>query len=275
MTEFEAVDLFLCLEEKRLERESEIVRNSQKEVIYNYPLFLGKGGLNPNSPDVDVHKATLHAALTHLETARAVGARRIVVASGPDPGSMNRETARHWFAKYLQELSIAAQPDIEVLVEPFDRSIGKNLLIGPTREAVELVNQMRSIGIYNLGVMVDMGHIPLLDESFQEAITLSAPCLGHVHLGNCVKADPDNPYYGDFHPPLGIEGGENDVEELAEFLNILIKIGYLNQKIRPTVTFEMLPYPNLDAEASVVIFLKKLEEAWGMVVPKIREASKN
>lgn len=260
--EFEVIDLFLCPESPRLEREIKLIQNSKKEVVYNCPLFLDDNNLNPNSTDKDIHKATCRATLNYLQLARRIGARKIVVASGPDGGDECRQVETNRFKEYLYELCTAAKPEVKVLIEPFDRSIGKNLLVGPTREAVKLIKELREEGINNIGILIDMAHVSLLGETFEEALSLSTLYLEHIHLGNCVMKDPDSPYYGDTHPPLGIRGGENDIPELERFLRALVKVKYLNSKQRPTVTLEMRPYPDVELKTTIAILINKMEKAW-------------
>ena len=153
---------------------------------------------------------------------------------------------------------------MQVLIEPFDRSIGKGFLIGPTAEAAEVVERVQQEGVNNVGLMLDMGHIPLLEEDIHRAFEISAPYLHHTHIGSCVKRDPNNEFYGDKHPPWGLEGGECDVPEVVEFFDAAFAVGYLRPGHRATVTLEMQPYPGLSADESIDIWLEKLDEAWSL-----------
>ena len=187
------------------------------------------------------------------------------IASGRDPGPSERPAAKAGFVQFLCELGRgAAERQIMVVIEPFDRSIGKNLLIGPTAEAAEIVERVQREGVENVGLMLDMGHVPLLEEDIHEAFRISAPYLHHTHVGSCVKRYPDSEFYGDKHPPLGLAEGECDVPEVVEFFKAAFAVEYLRPGHRATVTLEMQPYPGLSAEESIDISVEKLEQAWGL-----------
>ena len=88
--------------------------------------------------------------------------------------------------------------------------------------------------------------------------------LQHVHIGNCVTGDPEHPAYGDNHPVLGIPEGENGVEELAEFLRQLLRVGYLGEG-RQRVSFEVKPFGEQRPEEVVAESQRILKEAWEKV----------
>ena len=265
MEVFEVLDLLLPLEAERLRREVDIIRASRKEVVYNTPLLGLEPGLDPHSTNSEVHERTVQRALAHLEAAHRAGARKMNIASGPDPGPSERPAAKAGFVQFLCELGReAAERQILVLIEPFDRSIGKNLLIGPTAEAAGIVERVQQEGVENVGLMLDMGHVPLLEEDIHEAFRISAPYLHHTHLGSCAKRDPDSEFYGDKHPPLGLPEGECDVPEVVEFFEAAFAVEYLRPGHRATVTLEMQPYPGLSAEESIDIWLEKLDQAWSL-----------
>lgn len=128
-------------------------------------------------------------------------------------------------------------------LETFDREIDKKLPIGPTVEAKEVAQRVRKKW-KNLGLTIDLSHIPLIGESIEEALTTAKDYLIHIYIGNCILKDRNNPRYGDKHPPFGVEGGEIDVPQVAEFLKILKEIGYFSKAKdgeMPVVSFEVKP----------------------------------
>ncbi|MGG1516469.1 TIM barrel protein [Paenibacillus oryzisoli] len=262
--EFEVIDLFVSEEADIAVEQIRQVRDSGRIPVYNCPLLSGPR-LNPNSPDEAIRNETVAAAASHLQRAQAIGAKKAVIASGPNPGPAQIAEQTEAFVDYVAKLC-AAVPELTLMIEPFDRSIGKNLLIGSTREAAEVVRRVQEAGKPNIGLLIDMGHVPLMEETFAQAVADSSSYIRHVHLGSCVKRDPADPLYGDMHPPWGYPGGENDVPELVEFLKALFASGYLGSSgERPTVTLEMRPYPGRSERESVDIFLEKLEKAWRAV----------
>jgi sugar phosphate isomerase/epimerase len=258
--EFEVIDMFLANDAKIGMEEAELVISSTREPIYNCPLMIGPAR-NPHSPDPAIRRDTLEEVIAHLLRAHEIGARKAVIASGVNPGEALFAEQTAYFVDYVIALCQAV-PGMEVLIEPFDRSIGKNLLIGSTMEAADVVRRVQERGQPNSGLLIDMGHIPLMGETFAGALQAAKPYVRHIHLGSCVMSNPANPLYGDMHPPWGYEDGENDVPELIEFLRQLFEIGYLGGESKPTVTLEMRPYPDMSERQSVDIFLGKLDEAW-------------
>jgi sugar phosphate isomerase/epimerase len=271
---FEVIDLFVPpAGAGRRKREIELIRRSGKTVVYNIPLLL-TGGHSPSSTDAAVRRRTLEAVRPHVEAMLAVGARKACIASGPDPlEEAARSAEKEAFCEFLCELCDMTG-ETHILIEPFDRSIGKNLLIGPAREAADIVRRVRSAGRLNVGVLLDMGHLPLMGESFAQALSGCGQFVEHVHLGNCVKRNPSSPYYGDMHPPLGAPDGEHDEPETTAFLSELVKAGYLPRgplppgkprAILPTLTIETRPCPDRTEEESAALMLAKVKRAWERV----------
>ena len=81
-------------------------------------------------------------------------------------------------------------------------------------------------------------------------------------MGNCVVKDPNLPAYGDAHPRFGFPNGENDVDELAEYLQVLMKIGFLNEANPPIVSFEVKPLEGEDPNIVVANAKRTLNLAW-------------
>jgi len=147
------------------------------------------------------------------------------------------------------------------LLEPFDRTFDKKFLYGPTSECVGLIRSLEP-DVDNLMIELDIAHLPLMGESFDEAINTVAPHLGRVHLGNCVMSDPGDPFYGDKHPPIGYEAGEIDTEQVAEALGCLLRCGYLNTENRGALVIECQPFPGRTSEDTALDNLGRLETAW-------------
>ena len=207
------------------------------------PLILG-GKLNLHSRDAAERRRALDRLLAALDEAVEMRAVGFAVMSGPDPGQSHRAEEQKLFVDSLQELCTRARelnPDLAVVAETFDRvPFGKNCLVGPTSEAVDLARKVRA-DFPRFGLMLDLSHLPLLNETAGEAIPLAAPVLAHAHVGNCVKKNPNNPYYGDNHPPFDYPDGENGLPELVDFLQCLLRAGYLDETHPPIVGVEIKP----------------------------------
>ena len=263
--EFDVVDLFCSGDDDQMMREAEYIRASGKTVVYNSPLLYQIEGCDPNSTDPETVTATREVAQRHLDAAEACGADKINIASGQMPTADNLEDAWDGWIAFLTWFGKEAEEhDLRVVIEPFDSSIGKNLLIGPTADAVRSVEEVRNLGVESVGLMVDMGHLPIMNESFSHALAFSRPYLWHIHLGSAVIKDPTHPMYGDCHPPIELPGGEHDVHDLARFLAELDHVGYFAEP-DVTMTIEMQPYPGKTPRESALKAVELVKEAWSYI----------
>jgi sugar phosphate isomerase/epimerase len=200
-----------------------------------------------------------------IDMAIAIGATGFIFPSGgPSPGDATEKNHAAFadFCKWLcQKLSTH---DIVALLEPFDMTIDKKFLYGPTQKCVELIQSLEP-EIKNLAIELDVAHLPLMGEPFAQAIKTSAPYLKRIHIGNCVMQDKTNPLYGDMHPPVGIPGGEIDVPQLVGILRCLLDVGFLNQENRGDLILEMTPWPGKSADKTVADTFTRLEDAWSRI----------
>ncbi len=205
-----------------------------------------------------------------IAAAAASGASGFVFASGgPTPAQATPEHHRTfedfcvWFCRALEPHGLTA------LLEPFDMTIDKCFLYGPVQTCVELLDRVRARGCQNIGLELDMAHLPLMGETFAGAIRAAQPYLKRVHLGNCVLADRQHPRYGDTHPPMGLPGGEIGDAELAEILGLLREVGFLNARERGDLLLEMTPWPGRTAEETVTDAFARLDRAWNQVTAAV------
>lgn len=198
-----------------------------------------------------------------VDQAAEMGATGFIFASGgPSPKDAlpaNYEA----FADFCRWLCARLAPHgITALLEPFDMEFDKRFLMGPTARCVELIE---SLGIQNIGIELDMAHLPLMGESFREAILVAAPWLKRVHLGNCVMRNTSDPFYGDKHPPIGYPGGEIDVPELSEILATLLEVRFLDPSNRGDLIVELNPFPGLSEDLSIADNFLRVYDAWKLV----------
>lgn len=197
-----------------------------------------------------------------VDCAAAIGATGFIFASGgPTPADA---TPRHHaaFAAFCRWLCAELKPrGITALLEPFDMTIDKKFLYGPTAECVAVIEALRP-EVDNLGIELDVAHLPLMGESFEHAIRTAAPYLRRVHLGNCVLKDRTHPRWGDTHPPAGFPGGEIDVPEMTEILRLLLEVGFLSRQNRGNLVIEMTPWPGKTLEETIADGFERLDRAW-------------
>ena len=242
----------------------EKVKNCGKDVGYALHLFPARK-ISLSSLDIQEQEMTKLVIKDQIDMAAAIGSTGFVFVSGADVPD-NRPAAQEafkefcrWFCKELKK------HNIDALLEPFDRTIDKKFLYGPIDDCVKLMEDLYKEGITNIGIELDMAHLPLMYEEFESSIERCAPYLKRIHLGNCVLKDTTHPLYGDMHPPMGLEGGEIDTPELARILKKLYEVGYLDENNRKPLIMEMQPFPGKSVEYTVEETYKRLNDAWDMV----------
>ena len=223
-------------------------------------LLIGKHNLN--SEDDAARDHAVRISCKAVDSAAEFNARGCGLLAGKDPGKEKREKAKELLVNSLARICTYAQEKgTNVLLEQFDRvEYGKNCLIGPIEEAVEISQELRK-NFDNFGLMIDLSHMPLLDEKPAD-IKPAAEHIGHVHIGNCVKHDSEHTAYGDEHPVFGIAEGENSVDELREYLAMLMEIGYIGKGMDNIVSFEIKPFGDQTADEIIEISQKTLQAAW-------------
>ena len=102
----------------------------------------------------------------------------------------------------------------------------------------------------------------MLRETAEEAILPIRDYLVHAHMGNAVVSNPSLEAYGDAHPRFGFPNSENDVDELTEYLRVLLDIGFLNAENPPIVSFEVKPWGTEDPDLVIANAKRVLKEAW-------------
>ncbi|MEY4938461.1 MAG: hypothetical protein RIQ93_196 [Verrucomicrobiota bacterium] len=201
-----------------------------------------------------------------VEQAATIGATGFVFASGGPPhGEANEEHHRAFFEFCCWLCERLAPHNIDALLEPFDFDHDKNFLYGPLDRSLELMARLRE-KFPNVGIELDMAHLPLMREDFASAIRRTAPWLKRVHLGNCVSRDRMDPFYGDKHPPIGYPGGDIDLPQLVEILSSLKETGFLSRANRGDLLVEINPFPGRSANDSVADNFQRVQAAWKMVV---------
>jgi len=243
----------------------QILTLSRLEVGFSGASALMEGKHNLNALEEAKRREAVQVAIEAYEEAREMGAHFFSLISGPDPVE-RREEAFALLVQSLREICAHAERSekIPIVLETFDCEIEKCCLIGPSTDALRLVNAVnKDFPLFSL--MLDLSHLPLLHERPTESLRILKGHIGHIHLGNCVLADKNHPAYGDSHPPLGIPGGINDVDEVADFLKGLFEVGYLALGKRPRISLEIKPRPRDDADAVLAGSKRVLLEAWARI----------
>ena len=250
------------------------VRQKARQMLASSGMTVAYGGqpvqlvnkLNLNSFDSAERQKALEMCKACVDEALEMGAVGVAFLSGADPGEARRREATDILVDSLSQLCAhaASKGNIKVVLETFDRDIDKKALIGPNSEAAALSARIRR-NHKNFGLMLDLSHFPLQHETPQQALHAAKDHLVHAHMGNCMMRDPQLSGYGDQHPRFGIPGGENGVPQLAEYLRVLMEIGYLSEKNPQILSFEVKPLGDESSGVVIANAKRALREAWHMV----------
>jgi hypothetical protein len=71
------------------------------------------------------------------------------------------------------------------------------------------------------------------------------------------------------HPRFGVEGGENDVEEVREFFETLFELGWLKDGLKPenkpVISFEVKPMAGENSSLVLADSIRVFKTAWGLL----------
>ena len=224
------------------------------------PILLG-GKLNLNHPDAAERQKAIDAVKVGIDQAADMGCRGVAVLSGTV--SEDRAAAKARLIESLKQLCAYGEPkDISIVLETFDQvPYGKNCLIGPTRDAVDVSEKVRE-DCPEFGIMLDLSHLPLQGENPVDAIRCAGEHLMHAHMGNCAMDDPTHLAYGDNHPSFGAPGTRNGANELMVYVEALLESGYLRPGGRNVLSFEVKPMPGETSEFVLDNCKQTLQQAW-------------
>lgn len=222
-------------------------------------------GLNINDLNEEGRQKALASLKEGIDEAYEMGVEDFAFLAGRYEEETKEESFQA-LLKSTRELCEYAKSkgDMAVLCEVFDYDIAKKSLIGPV-DMVKRYAETICAEYDNFGLMVDLSHIPMLHETIEESLLPVQQYIRHAHMGNTVIKSPECPAYGDEHPRFGFPNSENDVEELAAYLRLLLKIGFLNEKKRPIVSFEIKPFGEEDPEVCLANAKRTLDLAWELV----------
>ena len=133
--------------------------------------------------------------------------------------------------------------DLKIAREVFDYDIDKCSLDGP----------------------VDLSPIPIIHETIRDSILPVKDCITHAHMTNSMMTDRNDPACGNAHPHFGYPGSENGVEDLVEFLQMLMEIGYPDPANHRFLSFEVKPVGDEDSDIVIDNAKQVLNLAWAQL----------
>ncbi|WP_316863249.1 TIM barrel protein [uncultured Cohaesibacter sp.] len=225
-------------------------------------------GINPNSLDRQERAQALFWLEQIVAAVSDMGAKLLVLCSGPDCLPNDRDEAK----KYLHEMlcilcqrakELRPEDPLWISFEHFDRELDQKRLLGPTSETVDFIRSVRK-DVPNIGVLADLSHLVQLGETISQSIDAIGDLLIHAHVANC-GLDPAYPaVYGDSHCRFGVEGSAVTLTHVIEFLSALDRNG-LAKRALPTghavISVEMKTPKGGDPEISIANGLRMLYQA--------------
>lgn len=242
-------------------QELAILRSCGKKINYNIGDRPGERPVFPATADKAERAYALDILRRETEFAIECGAQKIVFGSGKDVPEAREEAIKR-FEDFVLTWSSYIPKQMWLTLEPTDRDVDKRFLFGDMAQTHQTVARLRRAGMQNMGILLDMGHVPLMHHSLAQAATLGGDLLEHIHLGNCVIQNPADPFYGDKHPCWGYPGGAYTQADGAYFLKQLQRVGYFSTGRARTVSFEMRPLQEKSARQTVELLANWIQTVY-------------
>lgn len=240
-----------------------MIETSGIDIYYGAQPRLLTTGLNPNAIDEEDRQEAVNTLREGIEEAFEMGAKGFAFLSGKYEDATKDEAFDALVKTTVEVCEYAKEVGVpKVALEVFDFDVDKCSLIGPVKFAqkyAEVVSCAQKVD--NFGLLVDLSHLPLLRETAEQSLLPIKDYIIHAHIGNAVVKE-GLPAYGDAHPRFGFPDSSNDVDQLVEYLRVLMDIGYLNIKNPPVVSFEVKPFEDEDAELVIANAKRTLNRAW-------------
>jgi len=262
---FSAIEITTIKDTEQRIAVKKMLETSHMTIAYGAQPRLLTTGLNINHLVEQERQKALENLMAGIDEAYELGATSFAFLSGNYEES-RKEEAFQALVNSTNEICRYAKSkgDMRIALEVFDYDVDKKSLIGPANLALRYAKEIRKSHDH-FGLMVDLSHIPLIHETIEESLLPVKDYIVHAHIGNCVVKDPEMAAYGDVHPRFGFPNGENDVDEVVDYLRVLLNIGFLNTQTPPVVSFEIKPFGDEDADIVIANAKRVLNLAWARV----------
>lgn len=257
---FDVVEITRIADNAKAKQAAALLEQSHVTVAFGAQPVLLINKLNLNALDAAERLKAVEAVKICYEQAAVFGAEGVAVLAGPCDAENTDEGMKVLIDSLIDLANTAAGYNLKLALEVFDEAIDKQSLVGKSDIAKKVGQAVRD-ECSNFGLMHDLSHLPLLNETPTEALKPIRDLLTHVHIGNAYLADKGNPAYGDQHPRFGLPGGVNDIPELVRFLQTLYEIGYLGSEERRIISFEVKPLAGEESELVIANAKRTLNEA--------------
>lgn len=261
---FDAIEITWIKDVETRKKAKKMLDSSHLTVAYGGQPRLLTTGQNINDLDDVKRQAAIANLKEGIDEAYEMGAAGFGFLAGRYTEDKKEESYQA-LIKSTKEICAYAKSkgDLKVVLEVFDYDVDKCALIGPVEITKRYAEEVCA-EFDNFGLLVDLSHIPIIHETIRQSLLPVKDYITHAHMGNCMIKDKNDPAYGDAHPRFGYPGGENDVNELVEYLEVLLEIGYLDPNNRRILSFEIKPVGDEDPEIVIANAKRTLNLAWAI-----------
>jgi len=246
-----------------------VARASGKSLVFAGASYCYLGQNNLHDLDEEKRQRAIRNVEKIIDEACEYGCKILYVMGCEAPAAQERDRAIKKFAGSLAALSDYARgknplAPLTISVENFYILREIPFLIGPTREAAQVLRELRR-DHFNVGLTFDTSHILQWREDLPSTYFAVEDVIAHIHLSNCLIRDKSSPFYGDKHPPYGMVGSEIGIPELAAFLQILKDAGRFSSPLpagKPVLSLEVIPPAGQTPEATLEGAKEAFRSAW-------------
>jgi len=260
---FDAIEVTWMKDDLVRKKAKEMLAQSHMTVCYGAQPRLLTTGLNPNDLNEEGRLAAEKTLLEAIDEAEYLGAKGIAFLSGKWETAHRAEHYAQLVKTTATLCEYAAKKDMMVELEVFDYDLDKKSLIGPAPYAAQFAAEI-CCRYNNFGLLVDLSHLPQTYETPKFALRTMRPYISHLHIGSAVLEE-GAVAFGDTHPRFGFPKGVNDVEDVAEFLEVCLDEGLLDPAEPPVLSFEVKPWEGEDPDIVIANAKRTLNRAWELL----------
>jgi len=248
-----------------------LIKSNKIILTYCISRILNNGNFNLSDLDEENRRRSYLEVIKRLDEADEAGAKRFVVISGPCPKDLkDRKIALQKLEDSLINICEAAAssfPEMEIIIEPMDINVHKKNSLGFTEEGIYLCNTLREKGL-KLNLCLDTAHMLLNNEDPIMSLRKSKKYVSEFHFCNCIT-NPKQIFFGDFHMPFGFPG-DIGVKEVAEIMKEAYKMGFFNERQKPSVFCEIFKRDEDESFKIIEQIIKIFKESWKISREQLR-----
>jgi len=264
---FQALEVSGAEDRAVQEELAQTIRKSGKTAVFSGGAFCYGNQNNLHDLDEEKRRQAVANVCKIIDEAHQYGCGVLYVMGFEAPP--DRRLAIGKFIASMAELGDYARKKnpsrpMTVSVENFYVLKDRPFLIGPTLELAQIIRDLRR-DHPNIGLTFDTSHILQLKEDLFSTYRAVQDVIAHVHLSNCLLKDPASPFYGDKHPPYGLQGSEIGVPELAGFIRLLKDSGHFSRAFptgKPVLSLEVITPAGQTPEAVLKEAKESFLKAW-------------